>query len=438
MNAWRRLYAHYHAYHAIGRPRLKYIGCVAAAATALFYFIRFTRPDAPLFDDLPLRLLAFLAFLALALKDQWPAKLQPHYIGFSWFALLLALPFYTVLTALQRGGGMPSVSNIFIMLFFLVLLADWRNVLVILALGTGLAFGVYFATAANPSVPPDLVAQLPAYALILLGGNLFKFTTDQAEAERRLAEERAANERRVNALREAVGFLAHELNTPLATVRGCVAFVAERLEAPQPASAFAPPMEDRPGELVDALRRAERRALYCQSVVSTFAQSARAAFPDAASEPLPASELVDTLLQQFPLEAHERPIVQPELRQDFLLPGRRDLLYLVLCTVLKNALLALRGRPDAALTIEIDMERRGEAAQGCIRFVDNGPGIAPEVLAKLTHEPVTTRAHEGGTGMGLMFCQRVMGSMQGAIEVQSTLGLGTTVTLRFRPAAGRS
>src|SRR5438067_9903147 len=36
------------------------------------------------------------------------------------------------------------------------------------------------------------------------------------------AVERAVNEGRVAALREALGFLAHELNTPLATVRGYV------------------------------------------------------------------------------------------------------------------------------------------------------------------------------------------------------------------------
>ncbi|HUR89816.1 MAG TPA: response regulator, partial [Ramlibacter sp.] len=42
------------------------------------------------------------------------------------------------------------------------------------------------------------------------------------------ALERAMNENRVTALRETLGFLAHELNTPLATVRGCVSLVASR------------------------------------------------------------------------------------------------------------------------------------------------------------------------------------------------------------------
>jgi two-component system, response regulator PhcR len=67
-----------------------------------------------------------------------------------------------------------------------------------------------------------------------------------------------------------------------------------------------------------------------------------------------------------------------------------------------------------------------------MRVRDNGPGIPPEVLGRLTREPVTTRAASGGSGMGLMFCQRVMQAISGSIEVQSVLGQGTSVTLFFQ------
>ena len=68
-----------------------------------------------------------------------------------------------------------------------------------------------------------------------------------------------------------------------------------------------------------------------------------------------------------------------------------------------------------------------------IRFTDNGPGIAPDILSRLTHEPVTTRAQHGGSGMGLMFCRRVVQSMGGQIEVRSGPGPGASVTLLFKP-----
>jgi two-component system response regulator PhcR len=250
------------------------------------------------------------------------------------------------------------------------------------------------------------------------------------------AVERVVNEGRVAALREALGFLAHELNTPLATVRGYVGSLAARHI---PHDADSPPgvarfTEEYPGELVTALERAERRALYCQSLVSTFVQSARDAYPDAVPQSITASSLVDALLDEFPFEENERACVTSEIRRDFRLPGRRDLLYLVLCTLTKNALIALRGRPQPRLCLEVDVSSDAPAARrACIRVRDNGPGIPPEVLGKLTREPVTTRSGAGGSGMGLMFCQRVMQAINGSIEVQSTEGEGTTVILFFQP-----
>ena len=253
------------------------------------------------------------------------------------------------------------------------------------------------------------------------------------------ALERALNEGRVAAMRETLGFLAHELNTPLATVRGFVNAVAVRH---QPAAPGAPPgtvqfLEDHPGQLLAALESAERRALYCQSLVSTFVQSARDAYPGAATQTVSAAGLVRSLLDEFPFEDDERSWVDSELVADFMLPGRRDLLYLVLCTLMKNALLALRGRPDPRLRIELGQETpmRAGPVRPWIRFVDNGPGIPAGVLARLTREPVTTRAHSGGNGMGLMFCFRVMQSIGGAIEIESEFGHGAAVSLYFIPLA---
>jgi two-component system, response regulator PhcR len=252
------------------------------------------------------------------------------------------------------------------------------------------------------------------------------------------AFERALNDGRAAAMRETLGFLAHELNTPLATVRGCVTAVAARCQTPVPG---APPgmvqfAEEHPGELVAALERAERRALYCQSLVSTFVQSARDAYPGAAPQTVSAAGLVSALLDEFPFEENERSWVSSNGVEDFRLPGRRDLLYLVLCTLTKNALLALRGCPQPSLRIDLEREESTPGpARRCIRFSDNGPGIPPDVLAKLTREPVTTRASSGGNGMGLMFCNRVMQSIGGSIEIHSVVGQGTVIYLYFVPAA---
>ena len=253
---------------------------------------------------------------------------------------------------------------------------------------------------------------------------------EAAELFRSQALERAMNENRVAALRETLGSLAHELNTPLATVRGCVSLVAARHRAAAGKAGVAEFAENEPGELLDARERAERRARYCQSLVSTFVQSARDAYPGSEPQTTSASSLLTSLLDEFPIEAGERALVTSHVAQDFRLPGRRDLVYLVLCTLAKNSLIAMRGMPGATLKIEAGVE----GGQPLMRFVDTGPGIPPDVLSKLTRQPVTTRGDAGGNGMGLMFCQRVMQSIGGTIDIESVPAGGTSVTLRFRRA----
>ncbi|MGI9219028.1 MAG: response regulator [Hydrogenophaga sp.] len=252
----------------------------------------------------------------------------------------------------------------------------------------------------------------------------------------RAARDRLLLERRAAALRETLGFLAHEVSTPLATVRGYLTAMRERHEAAPPDDpALAYLAQRRPGEVLHLIEAAQRRADYAQSLVSTFVQSARDAWQPDASVRLRASELVGALRDDYPFEADEAPWLRWELAADFHLPGRRDLLYLVLCTLLKNALLALRQQTPSAPCVRVVLDCAaalpGLPPQPSIAVIDNGPGIAPELLARLTREPVTTRAAAGGNGMGLLFGHRVMSSLGGALVVSSTPGQGTTVRLHF-------
>ncbi len=236
-----------------------------------------------------------------------------------------------------------------------------------------------------------------------------------------------------SALRETLGFVAHELNTPLATVRGYMQALKNRLQpdGSEIGSDTVSLSEDRPGQVAAALDAAERSALHAQSLMSTFVQSARDAYPGAAPQIVNASSLVQALLNEYPFGTDQRARISSRVERDFSLPGRRDLLYLVMCTLTKNALQALSGKPDGTLVVSVS----GDLVQGCqrqwMRFEDNGPGIEPELLARLTKEPVTTRS--GGSGMGLVFCRRVVQSIGGSIEINSEPGRGTTVTLYFQP-----
>ncbi|RYY93114.1 MAG: histidine kinase, partial [Comamonadaceae bacterium] len=159
MNALRRLFEHYREYHALGPPRLKYMGVLGALTFAAFYFIRFTRPNPQPLDDLELRLGVLLAMVAMALQDYWPARLKRWYFPFSYLATLYSLPFFVVYTGLLRGGGVPAISNGFVALCFLTLLTDWRNTFVMLVAGSVAAVGLFHLTHPGAPIPGDMLAQ---------------------------------------------------------------------------------------------------------------------------------------------------------------------------------------------------------------------------------------------------------------------------------------
>lgn len=69
----------------------------------------------------------------------------------------------------------------------------------------------------------------------------------------------------------------------------------------------------------------------------------------------------------------------------------------------------------------------------CLEVADNGPGIPPEIQAKVFDPFVTTKA--AGRGLGLSFALGVVRGHKGAIFVQSELGRGTCFTVLLPCAA---
>ena len=238
-------------------------------------------------------------------------------------------------------------------------------------------------------------------------------------------------QRRDDTLRETLGFLAHEVGTPLATVSGYLSAMRERQQTPACGNTDLVCLSQRrPGEFKAMLDAAQRRTDYAQSLVATFVRTARDAYHADGSASELASDLVRSVQEGYPFDGDEALWLECDLSQDFTLPGQRDLLYLVLCTLVKNALLALHTALPSEPRIRIGV---GDGPAGhVIRVSDNGPGIVADVLSRLTREPVTTRSASGDSGMGLVFCQRVMSSLGGQVEVHSEPGGGATVSLYFK------
>ncbi|MEO0813831.1 MAG: HAMP domain-containing sensor histidine kinase, partial [Myxococcota bacterium] len=77
--------------------------------------------------------------------------------------------------------------------------------------------------------------------------------------------------------------------------------------------------------------------------------------------------------------------------------------------------IAVRGRVDAQ-SLEVV-------------FQDRGRGITREVLDRVGEPFFTTKEAGKGMGLGLFVTQAVIERLGGRIEIESELGLGTTVTV---------
>ena len=87
---------------------------------------------------------------------------------------------------------------------------------------------------------------------------------------------------------------------------------------------------------------------------------------------------------------------------------------------------AIQATP-AGGAITVATARIGDRVE--IRVSDTGSGIAPERLAAIFDEFVTTKRR--GLGLGLAISKRIVEQLDGTIEVQSEVGRGTAFTLRF-------
>lgn len=115
--------------------------------------------------------------------------------------------------------------------------------------------------------------------------------------------------------------------------------------------------------------------------------------------------------------------------------GDRAQLVQVLDNLISNAL--RYGCDRAGSIIEIAAERAGPWIE--VTVSDHGPGISREHLPRLTerfYRADAARSREsGGTGLGLAIVKHIIERHRGSLDIRSTLGLGTTVTLHL-PIAG--
>jgi signal transduction histidine kinase len=205
--------------------------------------------------------------------------------------------------------------------------------------------------------------------------------------------------------------VAHELNNPLQVILG---YLSLNRDVP-----------DR--RLAEQLAAIEAEALHCKEIVEGLLELSR---PGVSPTVVDLRVLCDDVAVGLRL-AGRPDAVDLETSGEALALGDRPKLRQVIFNLVKNALEA--SGPEGRVAVVVGVSAM--LAEVAIR--DSGPGIAPDVRARLFEPFFTTKAN--GTGMGLAVSRAIALAHGGDIQATNGAAGGAVFTLRLpRVQEGRA
>ena len=235
------------------------------------------------------------------------------------------------------------------------------------------------------------------------------------------SEARAAEQMRVDFVANA----SHELRTPLATLIGYTETLREQAE-----EIDAETRERFLSVVHDEARRMQR---VVEDLISLSRIEAEKLITP--TDAVALAPLIDQALQGERRRADERGSalirdVAPDLPS---VAGDAGQILQLLDNLLSNAL--RYGEPGTPVTIAA----RPEGSMARLSIADQGEGIAPEHVARVTerfYRVDTSRSRAlGGTGLGLSIVKHIVERHRGRLAIESKLGAGTTIHVLLPLAA---
>lgn len=216
---------------------------------------------------------------------------------------------------------------------------------------------------------------------------------------------------------------SHELRTPLASVRGFI----ETLQGPARNDEKA-----RERFLAIMADQAERMTRLIDDLLLLSRVEEKANLKPTGRVDL--NDLMEDVTRSLSVFAEGRNItIDVEAPDDsqIVAMGDRDEIFQVFHNLVENAVKYGRDGGEVKISISKKIGPRDDKfpARAFVSISDNGPGIAPEHLPRLTERfyRVSTEHSRriGGTGLGLAIVKHVLSRHEGELTVQSVVGKGT-------------
>jgi signal transduction histidine kinase len=239
------------------------------------------------------------------------------------------------------------------------------------------------------------------------------FTTAVIITLLRRSDRRRAEEEKLAAIGTATARILHQIKNPLQTI----VLHADILQDERIVSE-----QHQRREVCEAIVGESERLVAMLDELSVYASGARRTLN---RRPVRLDELVRQVADVEAREAAETGMaVDARDLAEATVNGDAYYLRQVFENLVRNAREAMDGQAEAP-RLAVAVARRGGDAE--VRVSDNGPGIAPENLQRVFQPFVSTEGK--GMGLGLAICREIVEGHGGRLEVDSTLGQGTTFTV---------
>jgi signal transduction histidine kinase len=219
-------------------------------------------------------------------------------------------------------------------------------------------------------------------------------------------------------LRRFTADAAHELRTPVAALR-------THLEVALGRGGTAESYRD---GLVDALEQSERLGRLAENLLTLSGVEAGSAaiHPEAVQ----LDDLVREVAESVePLAEDQGRRFSCQVGAPVVVRGDPVLLKRVILNLVDNA---LRHTPLGA---GVDLSIASENGVATLAVRDRGTGIPPEDIPRVFERFHRGRTTNGGSGLGLALCREIVARHGGDIDLTSTVGAGTTVTVTLPVSA---
>jgi two-component system phosphate regulon sensor histidine kinase PhoR len=250
--------------------------------------------------------------------------------------------------------------------------------------------------------------------------SLWQLTRRQIDERRWLIElhDRTAGADLGRAQADFVANASHELRTPLAAVIGYVETLADAGATVDAATTH---------RFLETVLREARRMEGLVSDLMSLSQ-VEAEKHDLPNVELDLAKLIERVVGEATALAGKERVVTELLAGAVIIRADRAQMEQLVRNLVDNAL--KYGDPAQPVTVRL---QPGKRARAILAVADRGAGIAPEHLPHLTRrfyrtDPGRSRAG-GGTGLGLAIVKHIVERHRGRLDIHSTLGVGTTVSI---------